>query len=397
MNAATDNSAPRRIVFVQYGDYAEAVHRFAAGGKEDYYAQKYTVDYVASLAARYSAVTVITFSRNHPYELLPNGVGAQGVLLYPPGAKARDSELLRALDEREPTDVVLISPIQSVLSWARRRGVPTLPLFFDSFPIKGLKDRLRAWFLARTLNARHFRWVANHNVAAAQDLARIGVNPRKILPFDLPPALSPWDYAPKEPPAHLPFKLLYVGQLSEAKGIGDVLRALPLLPDCTLTVVGTGAEEAELRAIAEKNATAERVAFLGKISHEQVLDCMLTHHAVIVPSRYEYTEGIPFTIYEALCTRTPVIASDHPMFAQRLVADRNALIFKASEPASLAAAVTRLMASPDFYRVLSKASGEAAENYLCPLNWHNLIDAWLKGGAEGDGYLSTFSLAHRAY
>jgi len=121
MNAATDNSASRRIVFVQYGDYAEAVHRFAAGGKEDYYAQKYTVDYVASLAARYSAVTVITFSRNHPYELLPNGVGAQGVLLYPPGAKARDSELLRALDEREPTDVVLISPIQSVLSWARRR------------------------------------------------------------------------------------------------------------------------------------------------------------------------------------------------------------------------------------------------------------------------------------
>ena len=79
--------SPRRIVFVQFGDYAEAVQRFAAGGKENYYAQKYTVDYVAGLAARFSAVTVVTFSRDHPFEKLPNGVGAQGVLLYIPGAK----------------------------------------------------------------------------------------------------------------------------------------------------------------------------------------------------------------------------------------------------------------------------------------------------------------------
>lgn len=42
-------SGPRRIVFVQFGDYAEAVQRFAAGGKENYYAQKYTVDYMAGL------------------------------------------------------------------------------------------------------------------------------------------------------------------------------------------------------------------------------------------------------------------------------------------------------------------------------------------------------------
>ncbi|MGA2412451.1 MAG: hypothetical protein ABSG46_18955, partial [Candidatus Binataceae bacterium] len=170
MSTETDLSALRHIVFVQYGDYAEAVHRFAAGGKEDYYAQKYTVDHVARLADRHGAATVITFSRNHPFELLLNGVGAQGVLLYPPDGKARDSELLRVLDERKPTDLVLVAPIQSVLRWAVRNHVRTLPLFFDSFPVMGPKARVKAWLLARALNALHFRWVANHNIAASQDL-----------------------------------------------------------------------------------------------------------------------------------------------------------------------------------------------------------------------------------
>jgi glycosyltransferase involved in cell wall biosynthesis len=82
------------------------------------------------------------------------------------------------------------------------------------------------------------------------------------------------------------------------------------------------------------------------------------------------------TIYDALCTRTPVVASDHTMFRQGLVQDRNVLVFKASKPPSLAAAVARPMAKPSLYRFLSKAEGEAAENYLCPLKCHDLSDTW---------------------
>ncbi|HLW71273.1 MAG TPA: glycosyltransferase family 4 protein [Candidatus Binataceae bacterium] len=399
MSTAADihDSALRHIVFVQYGDYAEAVHRFAAGGKENYYAQKYSVDHVAFLAARYGTVTVITFSRDHPFELLPNGVGARGVLLYPSGGKARHHELLRALEEMKPTDVILVAPIRSVLHWAVRRRVRTLPLFADSFLASGWKARLKEWLLARVLNDRHFSWVANHHIAASQELARIGVDPHKILPFDWPPIVSPRDYAPKDAPAGAPFKLLYVGQLSEAKGIGDALRALHLLPGCTLTVIGGGADELSLQAMSENNAIAGQVTFHGVLPHDQVLEMMRAHDAVLVPSRHEYPEGLPFTIYEALCTRTPVVASDHPMFLRRLVRDQNALVFKAAAPASLAAAVQRLMTHPDLYRALSKATGEAAENYLCPLRLHDLINIWLQGDAEGDAYLSSFSLAGHAY
>jgi glycosyltransferase involved in cell wall biosynthesis len=386
----------RHIVFVQYGDYAEAVRRFAAGGKEDYFAQKYTVDYVAGLAASHESVTVITFSREHPFELLPNGVGAEGILLYPPGKKARHSELIHALEARRPTDLVLVSPIHSVLRWAVRTRVPTLPLFADSFLDKRVKSRLKAWILARELNHSHFRWVANHSAAAAQDLARIGVNPSKILPFDWPPTISPSDFPPKEPPTGLPFRLLYVGQLSEAKGIGDAVSALSSLTACTLGIVGWGSDEDRIRSIIERNGIASRVIFHGRIPHDQVLEQMRMHDAVLVPSRHEYPEGLPMTIYEAFCSRTPVIASDHPMFLQRLVPDGNALIFEASKPASLSAAVSRLLADPELYRSLSRAAGEAAGNYLCPLKWHDLIGTWLKGGTESDTYLRSFALGGNA-
>lgn len=386
------DSSSRHIVFIQFGNYAEAVYRFAAGGKEDYYAQKYTVEHVARLVANHTATTVITFSCAYPFEVLPNGVGAQGVLLYPPNSRARDSDLLRALEERQPTDIILAAPIRSVLRWAIRHRVRTLPLFADSFAMSGLKGRLKARVLARKLNNRHFRWVANHNIAAAQNLADIGVDRNKVLPFDWPPLVFPSEYQSKEPPNGLPFKLFYAGVLTETKGIGDVIRALPSLPECRLEVAGSGADEHIFRALAKENGTATQVIFHGKISHEEVVKKMRIHDAVLVPSRHEYPEGLPMTIYEALCVRTPVIASDHPMFLRRLIPGRNAMIFEASKPASLAAAVRRLMDDPELYTSLSKAAGEATEDYLCPLKWHDLIDTWLNGGTEGDAYLSSFSL-----
>jgi glycosyltransferase involved in cell wall biosynthesis len=387
----------RRIVFVQAGDYAEAVHRFAAGGKENYYAQKYTVDYVAGLASRFSAATVVTFSRDMAYEKLPNGVGAQGVLLYPPNGPARHREMIRAVEKLDPTDLVVVAPIRPLLRWASRRPIRLLPLFAGSFHAPGLLNRLKHFLLGRLLNRPAIRWVANHSIAAALDLARIGVRREKILPFDWPPVVSPAGVEPKPPPTSGPFRLLYVGILSQDKGVGDLLHAMARLGSCTLTIIGAGPDESGLRAIASSNGAADRVVFRGKISHDEVIAEMRAHDAVVVPSRPAYPEGIPMTIYEALCTRTPVVASDHPMFLKRLVADWNGLIFRAADPASLADAVERLRTRPDLYRSLSANAGESAEKYLLPLKWHMLLDLWLRATPEADEELGTFSLARRSY
>jgi glycosyltransferase involved in cell wall biosynthesis len=387
----------RRLVYVQHGDYAEAVRRFAAGGKENYYAQRYTVDYVAGLAARLRSVTVLTTSTDYPLEMLPTGVAAQGIHVYPPNTPARHQELVTAVERLNPTDLVVAQPLRPLLGWALGRGIRTLPVFADSFRSRGLRNAIKKVLLRRLPNNPGFRWVANHNLAASLDLNRIGIRPEKILPYDWPPVVSPTGYAPKSAPPRGPFRLLYVGMLIESKGIGDVLRAMPRLPECTLTVVGAGEGEAALRALPATVSAGNRVWFRGKVPHEDVLKEMRGHDVVLVPSRHEYPEGLPMTIYEALCTRTPLAVSDHPMFMKRIVPDRNAVVFKEKDPVALASAVERLRTSPELYQELSQASGPAAETFLCPLKWHVLLDLWLEGGPDADAKLGCFSLRTLTY
>ena len=79
------NKGPKmsvRLTIVQYGgDYRETYNRFAKGGKETYYAQRYSVNLVGSLAQRLDQVAVICGVSEERYDtLLENGVRAIGAV-----------------------------------------------------------------------------------------------------------------------------------------------------------------------------------------------------------------------------------------------------------------------------------------------------------------------------
>ena len=75
------------------------------------------------------------------------------------------------------------------------------------------------------------------------------------------------------------------------------------------------------------------------------------------------SEGLPMTIYEALSARTPIIASDHPMFKGALVDGESALIFRAGDFDALAVVIGHLLGDPELYANLS-ARSEAAWNHI---------------------------------
>jgi glycosyltransferase involved in cell wall biosynthesis len=277
------------------------------------------------------------------------------------------------------------------------RKIRVLPLFADNVRAPGLLNKFRHFLLRRTLNRREIRWVANRSIAASRDLASIGVRPDKVLPFDWPPIVSPAGFKPRPAPDSGPFRLLYVGDLLESKGVGDAIRAIPLLPASTLTVVGGGHDELDLRALTTAGRISDRVEFRGKLSPDEVIDEMMSHHALLVPTRPQYPESLPMTIYEAFCTRMPVIASDHPTFVRRLDPDRNALIFPAGNSFAIARAVDRLRTSPRLYRMLSEIGGRAAETIILPLQWRMLLDLWLQDTPEAETRLASFSLTKRRY
>jgi glycosyltransferase involved in cell wall biosynthesis len=376
-----------RLTIVQYaGDYREAVERFARGGKATYQAQRYSVDFVGSLAQRLDQVAVICAVCDEAYDIiLPNKVRAVGAGLKP-GFDPR--ELVPLLARTEPERLCLTTPMLSLLQWARRNRVRTITAFADSFNKRGLRRGLQHWMLGRELNRRAVEWVGNHQIAACLSLLDIGVGAEKIIPWDWPPSHRPSDYDPRTRDRSRPLRLVYVGLVDEAKGVGDLLRALQKLKgsiEVDLTIIGHDAD-GRMPELAS-GLGLENVHFAGIIPNEDVPAAMRQGDVVVIPSRHEYPEGLPLTIYEALAARTPIIASDHPMFRGALVDERSALIFPAGEPGALASAIRRLSLDGELYARLSRNSEAAWQALQLPVSWGDLLEKWLSDTQADRGWL----------
>ena len=105
---------------------------------------------------------------------------------------------------------------------------------------------------------------------------------------------------------------------------------------------------------------------------------------LVVPSRHDYLEGFSMTIYKGLTSRTPIVASDHPMFRGRLEDRRTAMVFEAGDASGMASTVAALMDSPALYEALSEASLPAWEALQIPVKWGDLVRSWAAPERPGD-------------
>lgn len=365
-----------RLLFVQFGDYREAYYRLAEGKSETYYAQKYTVEWVAEKAKANEFVGVCCLASDPYQEVLPNGVHTYGVNLKADGER----KLLEIVQNAAPTHLICCSPFRQLLKWAINTSMRTLPLFADSFDAPGLRSWFRNYRLKNILNNPYFDWVANHNINACLSLERIGVHTDKIIPWDYPAFIKPEDYPIKLFPQRDAFNLLYVGTVSEDKGVGDCVRAVEHLiaagSSVSLQIVGSGEVEF-FQKMARELGVADKIIFHGKRPHEQVLQLMCENDILLVPSRHTYPEGLPLTIYEGFCSHTPLIVSDHPMFLGKVVNEENGMMFRAGDTLHLCRVIQQLMHDPYLYEKLSHRSTEGWKKLQIPVKWDELLNRWL--------------------
>lgn len=104
-----------------------------------------------------------------------------------------------------------------------------------------------------------------------------------------------------------PVKFLFVGRLSEVKGLQDALRAMPQNGDWTLDVLGDGPIMDELKKITQERDINEKVYFHGYVDSKVVDEYMSRSSCLLFPS---YTEGMPLTLARAVQIGIPVIASN---------------------------------------------------------------------------------------
>jgi glycosyltransferase involved in cell wall biosynthesis len=160
--------------------------------------------------------------------------------------------------------------------------------------------------------------------------------------------------APRTVPEDGRFRLLFVGNLLERKGVADLLRAFasPELRDrdIELTMAGGGPVDT-YQAMAERLGIADRVRFTGWVSQEQARRLMVNADALILPA---YDEGLPLVILEALASRTPVICTPVGSIPEVLDHETTALFVTPGDESGITAAITTLIDQPDLRRRLAE-------------------------------------------
>jgi glycosyltransferase involved in cell wall biosynthesis len=391
---ANEVPGKRHIVFLQWGDYEFAVNRFARGEGETYAAQRYSVEFVQSLT-RDAKVTVACIPLAVSEGVASNGVHTLG-LGFPRRLFAL--HLVRELERLAPTDLILCSPDLVAIGWALMRGVRLLPVFADSFDAADKMYRFKHRLLAGLLSHPSIEVVSNHNVPAALSLSSIGVEAEKIVPWDWPAQRTPYQFEPKPAPAsEAPMRMIFVGAVTESKGIGDVIRAVSLLKRSgiasKLSIAGKGDALDAMRALAQSEGVASDVAFLGSVPNAEIVPAMRAHDLVVVPSRSEYSEGLPMTLYEGLCSRTPLLVSDHPMFARFFRHNQQALVFRGGDPHDLVARIREIRGAPADYERLSRQAAATWEGIQVPTKFGDLITRWLTKAPADRAHLLANNLA----
>jgi len=118
-----------------------------------------------------------------------------------------------------------------------------------------------------------------------------------------------------------------------------------------------------LRARAEAAGIADRVAFLGFVSDDELL-AELAHAGILAHS--SRVEVAPLAVMQAMAAGRPVVATDVGSTAHLVVEDRTGHLVPRDRPGEMAAALARLLDDPGAARRLGAAGREQARERFLP-------------------------------
>jgi rhamnosyl/mannosyltransferase len=144
-------------------------------------------------------------------------------------------------------------------------------------------------------------------------------------------------------------RLLFVGRLRYYKGLDVLLRAMVDVP-ATLVIVGDGPEGEALRGLRTELKLEERVVFAGALNDEELLDQLVLADVGVLPSTWP-SEAFGLAMIEMLACGIPVVCTElgtGTSFVNQH--EQTGLVVPPRDAPALAAALNRLLASPDLRR-----------------------------------------------
>jgi glycosyltransferase involved in cell wall biosynthesis len=176
--------------------------------------------------------------------------------------------------------------------------------------------------------------------------------PLVIIPYGFPPVTTSRKY---DDIVGRPLKLLFVGGLSQRKGIADLFSAVSNIGHSVeLTVIG---QKSNADCTALDNALKLH-KWIPSLPHDEVLEMMRQHDVLVFPSLFE---GFGLVITEAMSQGTPVITTDRTAGPDLITHNKNGWIVEAGSTIALQSQIEKLLENPESIIAAGRAAMEKAK------------------------------------
>lgn len=181
--------------------------------------------------------------------------------------------------------------------------------------------------------------------------------PVEVVPYAFPPVVKGRPYSAVNGSA--PLKLLFVGGLSQRKGIADLFAAVAAFGNrVALTVVGSKL----VANCAVLNEALAKHRWIPSLPHQGVLKLMREHDVLLFPSLFE---GFGLVITEAMAQGTPVITTDRTAGPDVITDGEDGWLIPAGSTQKLQEAIENILLKP----ALIETVGRAAMNTAAKRPW----------------------------
>jgi glycosyltransferase involved in cell wall biosynthesis len=169
--------------------------------------------------------------------------------------------------------------------------------------------------------------------------------PVRVIPYGFPP-VSDVPKAYSSSTGGRPLKVLFVGSLSQRKGIADLFAAVEALkPHVELTVVGSKSTDG-CQAL---NTALTKHRWVPSLPHDKILELMRISDVLAFPSLFE---GFGLVITEAMSQGTPVITTDRTIGPDIIEHGVNGWLVEAGSTSALQAALEDILRRPHLVSVV---------------------------------------------
>ena len=183
---------------------------------------------------------------------------------------------------------------------------------------------------------------------------------------------SPMDKTKTRGNLHLPINkkiILFIGSLIPIKGVDVLLRAFACMnkKNTNLLLVGKGASESELKALAKELHIETQVCFIGSKIHDEIPLWLNACDVFCLPS---YNEGFPAVIIEALACGMPVVSTEVGGIPEAIANESLGILVKPGNKDELALALTKALKKEWDYHAIAE--------YGKRFSWDTIAEEYIK-------------------